>query len=98
MSDELENAFSALRRDYAASLPAKLDELAAALDEAERSGAPAALAQATSLAHRLAGTAGSYGLAEVSASASVLEEKLGGKDFAAARAAFISLTAVRAFR
>lgn len=58
-----------LRRGYVASLPRKLDEIADALDRRS-------LADARALAHRLKGTAGSYGVASVGAAASAIEQQI----------------------
>lgn len=62
-----------LRADYLAALPAKVAELTAAIGEAHE-GAPVATARG--LAHRLRGTAGSYGAAEVGAIAGMIEDTL----------------------
>jgi HPt (histidine-containing phosphotransfer) domain-containing protein len=61
--------FRELQREYTAELPHKLDELAEAIAARDAS-------QATMLAHRLAGTAGSYGLSQVSCAAGVVEARL----------------------
>lgn len=89
--------FAALKREYSAEVPAKVDEIAAAIEEAERSGAPDALARATSLAHRLAGTAGSYGLPDVGDRAGAVEDALrdvGAGGWQRVRAALERLVAI----
>ena len=54
---------AALRLDFAARLPAKVAEVEAAVRAAQRD--PAALVDAVRLAHRLGGSAGSYGHVEL---------------------------------
>jgi HPt (histidine-containing phosphotransfer) domain-containing protein len=64
-----------LHRRYRARLPSKLAELEAALSEAR--GAPldgAPLARLRDRAHRLRGSAGSYGLAAVSEAAARIDD------------------------
>jgi len=57
-----------LRQEYARALPGKIDTLAAALDRLRGGpGAPDLFEAARLLAHRLRGTAGSYGFVDVSA-------------------------------
>jgi diguanylate cyclase (GGDEF)-like protein len=70
-----EAAFAALRASYAASLPAQLQALGALLEEARGGGAPAR-ERAHLLAHRIHGTAGSYGHLEVSRAARQIEQTL----------------------
>ena len=70
-----EAAFAALRVSYAASLPAQLEILKGLLQEARAGGAPAR-ERAHLLAHRLHGTAGSYGHQEVSSAARQIEQAL----------------------
>jgi diguanylate cyclase (GGDEF)-like protein len=66
-----------LRQEYARALPAKLDSLAAALDRLrETPGSADLLEAARLLAHRLRGTAGSYGFVDVSAAAGRIEDIL----------------------
>jgi HPt (histidine-containing phosphotransfer) domain-containing protein len=66
-----EAELAALRAEYAAVLPARLEELEQALGALARS--PEQRLVAARLAHRLAGTAGSYGFAAVSAVCRELE-------------------------
>ena len=68
MSD-FEAALRELRDAYRDSVPAKLDEIDAAL-------AARSLETARALAHRLAGTAGSYGMADLGAAASAIEARI----------------------
>lgn len=68
-------AFAALRISYQASLPSQLEALRTSLEEA-RSGGAAARERAHLLAHRLHGTAGSYGYLEVSGAARRIEQSL----------------------
>jgi diguanylate cyclase (GGDEF)-like protein len=70
----IESQLQVLRRAYAAALPEKLEELSRALAVA-RDGTRERQA-AKLLAHRLAGTAGSYGFAEVGAAAARIEGAL----------------------
>ncbi|HLL52964.1 MAG TPA: response regulator, partial [Myxococcaceae bacterium] len=69
------NELLALQNDYARSLPGKVAELAEAVRQAHQRLADAELlGEARTLAHRLRGTAGSYGFHAVSASAAVVED------------------------
>jgi HPt (histidine-containing phosphotransfer) domain-containing protein len=58
-----------LRRVYIASLPGKLDEIGDAIGRRS-------LTDAGALAHRLRGTAGSYGVAAVSDSVGAIEDRV----------------------
>lgn len=73
MADDVERALAELRREYARELPAKVSAIVEALARNDR-------ATATLLAHRLRGTAGSYGFAEVSAAAATIEAALEASD------------------
>jgi HPt (histidine-containing phosphotransfer) domain-containing protein len=73
--NSLEARLAELRRRYAAGLPEHLDALGGLLAEA-RDGHRGALSEARGLAHRLFGTSGSYGFAEVSAALEALESLL----------------------
>lgn len=75
-------------------LPTRVRELTNALARA-RGGEATATAEARSLAHRLAGTAGSYGHVEAGCHAAAIEEQLGGDtpDWGAVEAALAALTA-----
>ena len=72
--DEVEAALAALRRGYAAELPDLVRSLAARMEEAATR--PSALDQARREAHRLRGTAGSYGFAAVGEAAGRIEDAL----------------------
>lgn len=63
-----------VRRAYAARLPDKLAELRAALEAARAGEEP--LVEARHVAHRLAGSAGSYGHPAVSAAVAEIEHAL----------------------
>lgn len=63
-------------RDYARQLPSRVAVLAAALAAARAEGSFAALGEPRTLAHRLYGTAGSYGFDVISAAAARVEEEL----------------------
>jgi HPt (histidine-containing phosphotransfer) domain-containing protein len=64
----------ALRDAYGRGLPGKVDDVAQVLAALRASGGdPAARESARSLAHRLGGTAGSYGFVAVGEAASVIE-------------------------
>ena len=66
-----------LRAEFRARLPRRVEEVAAALDEARaRAGDAEALAEARRLVHTLKGTASSYGFAEIGASLEAVEEAL----------------------
>jgi HPt (histidine-containing phosphotransfer) domain-containing protein len=68
MSD-FEAALRELRRSYRDSLPSKLDEIDAAITARS-------LDTARALAHRLAGTAGSYGMAAIGSAAAAIEARI----------------------
>jgi HPt (histidine-containing phosphotransfer) domain-containing protein len=67
MSD-FETTLRELRRAFRESVPGKLDEIAAAI-------AARSLETTRALAHRLAGTAGSYGLKQLGAAAAAIEAR-----------------------
>ena len=71
-STPTQDAIAAQRTAYVAALPARLDALLTAVDQARRGE----VALARSLAHKLRGSAGSYGLARLSDAAGRLEEAL----------------------
>ncbi len=74
--DELQRVLDELRVEYGASLPAAIDELTAAFRAAQAQPSEAAWMGARSLAHRLRGTAGSYGFPTVSVVSGRLEDAL----------------------
>lgn len=63
-----------LAAEYAADLPALIEELTALVEAAAAN--PATLPRAVAAAHRLRGTAGSYGFAAVGEAAGLVEEAL----------------------
>jgi diguanylate cyclase (GGDEF)-like protein len=65
MSDPVDRAFQELRREYLASMPARLDELRSDV-AAVRAGSPDAAKSLQTRLHRLAGSGGSYGFLELS--------------------------------
>ena len=70
----LEDALAVLRAAYAADLPDLVRALEALLDEA--AARPEATARARQAAHRIRGTAGSYGFAAVGEIAGGIEDAL----------------------
>jgi DNA-binding response OmpR family regulator len=74
-SDDLDDTFRALSAEYATRLEEKLRELTGAMERA-RAGSAEALEEAHQLAHKLHGTAGSYGFHAVSGAARTLETLL----------------------
>ncbi len=75
MTDAVDDAFEALRREYLTSLPARLDELRSDV-AALRSGQPEAGTALKIRLHRLAGSGGSYGFAQMSSLARQAERWL----------------------
>lgn len=77
MSDPATAELERLRLRYRLRLTASLRQLAAALERTHRaSPAPSALEEAWQLAHRLKGSAGTYGFHETSAALARIEEAL----------------------
>jgi HPt (histidine-containing phosphotransfer) domain-containing protein len=72
----LEEKLAVLRDSYRRSLPAHLDALGAKLAAAREERSPAAWAEVVQLAHRLKGTAGSYGFDGLASELEALEEIL----------------------
>jgi chemotaxis protein histidine kinase CheA len=72
----LEEKLASLRESYRRTLPAHLDALRAKLAAAREGGSEAAWAEVAQLAHRLKGTAGSYGFDVLAAELEALEEIL----------------------
>lgn len=68
--------FGDLRAAYAASLPGQVEVLVARIER--RHADPAAMAEALGLSHRIAGTAGTYGLPAVSEATARIERALRG--------------------
>jgi HPt (histidine-containing phosphotransfer) domain-containing protein len=75
MSDPLEGAFRALQTEYLASMPARLDELRADITGFKGGHRDASDSLKVRL-HRLAGSAGSYGLLDLSSLAREAERWL----------------------
>jgi len=71
----LEEKLAALRESYRRTLPQQLEALRAKLANAQTGGSDA-LADAARLAHRVKGTAGSYGFQTVAAELEGIEEIL----------------------
>ena len=73
--EALDDVLVTLRREYEDELPARFAELKEYLQKAKDGGEKQLewLAQAHTIAHRLAGTAGSYGLTELSNAAGVFD-------------------------
>jgi HPt (histidine-containing phosphotransfer) domain-containing protein len=72
--DDVQAALAVLRTDYAARLPALIQSL---LDLVEEAGErPGVAEEARLLAHRLRGTAGSYGFVDVSEAAGRIEDAI----------------------
>lgn len=72
------DALIALKSSFSTALPARLDEIDAALEAARKD--PARIAEARNLAHRLRGSAGSFGFAGVGVAVGVIEDLLDGAD------------------
>jgi CheY-like chemotaxis protein len=75
-SPPAEDALAVQRAEYTGRLPRKLEALAAAIESAGAEPSQERLEAARTLAHKLRGSAGSYGLAGVSAAAGRIEEGL----------------------
>jgi diguanylate cyclase (GGDEF)-like protein len=75
MTDPVDRAFQELRREYLASLPARLDELRTDV-AGVRTGVAGATASLQTRLHRLAGSGGSYGFTELSNAAREAERWL----------------------
>jgi CheY-like chemotaxis protein len=76
----------AMRREYVAALPSRVEELAAAVVQARRPSDAGSVEAARTLAHKLRGSAGSHGLAAVSEAAGRIEDALGAVTVSGARA------------
>jgi HPt (histidine-containing phosphotransfer) domain-containing protein len=76
---DLQKVLATLRTDYAKQLPPKLIDLSKATQNAIAD--PNTKEYARSLAHKLRGTAGSYGFHALSAAAGVLEDLLRSATF-----------------
>jgi HPt (histidine-containing phosphotransfer) domain-containing protein len=76
VSDDLQEILAALREGYAADLPALVASLAASIDLARREPSAESLRAARDQAHRIHGTAGSYGFAAAGKAAGRIEVAL----------------------
>jgi signal transduction histidine kinase/CheY-like chemotaxis protein len=75
-SERMDEALRGLRASYRERLPEQLGELTEQLDAARGPDGAAALLQARAISHRLAGTAGSYGLSDIGAKLGTIEDAL----------------------
>jgi HPt (histidine-containing phosphotransfer) domain-containing protein len=78
------SVLAALRKEYAPTLRADVHQLTLALEKGD-------LGAARRIAHRLTGTAGSYGFNEASTAARAVEEALEANDPAALQIAVVEL-------
>jgi HPt (histidine-containing phosphotransfer) domain-containing protein len=76
VSDDLKEILAALRAVYAADLPALVASLAASLDRARRDPSTELARAARGEAHRIHGTAGSYGFEAAGKAAGRIEASL----------------------
>jgi len=80
MKKDLKEAIAKLSKRFAAELPERIDQVKACIERVEKApdgaGAAADLKEARDNVHQLAGTAGSYGLAEVGNIMVSIEKKL----------------------
>jgi HPt (histidine-containing phosphotransfer) domain-containing protein len=83
VSDDLQEILASLRAVYAADLPALVASLAASLDRARRDPSAELVRAARGEAHRIHGTAGSYGFKAAGEEAGRIEASL--DDLAARR-------------
>ncbi len=87
-AEQMDEALRGLRANYREKLPEQLDELDETLRAAREAQDPARFSQAGEIAHRLAGTAGSYGLADIGAEFAKIDDALrevAPEDLASAR-------------
>ncbi len=75
-SERMDEALRDLRASYRERLPQQLDELTERLSAAREPDGAAALRQAREISHRLAGTAGSYGLGDIGAELGKIDDAL----------------------
>lgn len=75
LDEDFDEEFAEIRKEYLKELPAKIQLISENLEKG-LGGDDKALHQATFLAHRLSGSAGSYGLPELGAEAKKLEQFL----------------------
>ena len=75
-SEQMQEALTDLRASYRAKLPEQLGELTERLRASRQPGGGDSLQQARDIAHRLAGTTGSYGLGEIHAALEKIDAAL----------------------
>ncbi|MBW2578533.1 MAG: response regulator [Deltaproteobacteria bacterium] len=75
-SERMDEALRGLRVSYREKLPQQLDELTERLGAAREPDGDAAFRQAREISHRLAGTAGSYGLGDIGAELGKIDDAL----------------------
>ncbi len=72
----MDEALRGLRASYREKLPGQLGELTKRLRASREAGGSEAFLQAREIAHRLAGTAGSYGLGDIGAALEKIDDAL----------------------
>jgi HPt (histidine-containing phosphotransfer) domain-containing protein len=72
----MDEALRGLRASYREKLPDQLSELTKRLRASREAGDSEAFLQAREIAHRLAGTAGSYGFGDIGAALGEIEDAL----------------------
>ncbi|MEE8165592.1 MAG: response regulator, partial [Myxococcota bacterium] len=75
-AEQMDAALRALRASYREKLPDQLDQLTERLRAAREPDGSAAIGQAREIAHRLAGTAGSYGFEDIGAALGNIDDTL----------------------
>jgi len=74
--EQIDEALRGLRASYREKLPEQFGELATKLRASREANGAEAFAQAREIAHRLAGTAGSYGLGDIAAALGRIDDAL----------------------
>jgi signal transduction histidine kinase/CheY-like chemotaxis protein len=75
-AEQMDEALRGLRASYREKLPDQLGELTEKLHASREAGGSEAFLQAREIAHRLAGTAGSYGLGDIGAALEKIDDAL----------------------
>ena len=75
-TEQMDEALRGLRASYREKLPDQLGELTEKLRASREAGGSEAFLQAREIAHRLAGTAGSYGLGDIGAALEKIDDAL----------------------
>jgi HPt (histidine-containing phosphotransfer) domain-containing protein len=75
-AEQMDEALRGLRASYREKLPDQLGELTEKLRASREAGGSEAFLQAREIAHRLAGTAGSYGLGDIGAALEKIDDAL----------------------